>query len=524
MCVLSAVAMQATTPAPTRKTAVSNNLAHLMPLSSVWAGPDRNEHLDGPPLIVAKTTGSTPFRLSTHVDDVGHMIIVGPTGAGKSVLLSLVALQFRRYPGAQVYIFDKGNSARAAVLAMGGAHHALGSTEANDEGLAFQPLAQVDNAGERSWAAEWIAMLLAQENMPVTPDAKDAIWTALGSLASAPREERTMTGLALLLQSNALRTALQPYTLDGPHGRLLDAAEEQLALTDIQCFETEALMGKAGVVTPVLTYLFHRLEARFDGRPTLLILDEAWIFLDHPLFARAHPGMAEGVAREERRGAVRNAEPGRYRRFRHCACDHRELSAADPAAKRSRDRATGAGHVRALRPERAAGRADRPSDAQAPLLPPVRAGQPTVRVGTWPGRSRAMRFVRSDGAGQDRRDACRAWTPWFRRSVSSQCRSRLGVRADRKLHRGRARPYLDVTLTACECPQHPGQGSAILMPCRDALERAFGRRRRSTATGGKDMRSAIVELHGKALCRDRDRDVAPLRRYGFCHLIRPAKG
>lgn len=114
-----------------------------MPLSSVWAGPVRNTHLDGPPLLVAKTAGSTPFRLSTHVGDVGHMMVVGPTGAGKSVLLSLIALQFRRYPGAQVYIFDKGNSARAAVLAMGGAHHALGSAEADGETLAFQPLAGI---------------------------------------------------------------------------------------------------------------------------------------------------------------------------------------------------------------------------------------------------------------------------------------------------------------------------------------------------------------------------------------------
>ena len=103
------------------------NLAHLVPLSSVWAGPARNEHLGGPPLFYADTSGSMPFRFSTHVGDVGHMLIVGPTGAGKSVLLALLALQFRRYAGAQIYIFDKGFSARAAVLAMGGAHHALGS-------------------------------------------------------------------------------------------------------------------------------------------------------------------------------------------------------------------------------------------------------------------------------------------------------------------------------------------------------------------------------------------------------------
>lgn len=267
------------------------NLAHLMPLSSVWAGPARNDHLakvtgrEAPPLLVAKTAGSTPFRLSTHVGDVGHMMVVGPTGAGKSVLLSLIALQFRRYAGAQVYIFDKGNSARAAVLAMGGAHHALGSLQADGDALAFQPLANIDDVGERGWAAEWIAALLGAEKVTVTPEVKDAVWTALASLASAPREERTLTGFALLLQSNALRMALRPYTLEGPHGRLLDAAEQQLALADVQCFETEALMGQAGAVAPVLTYLFHRLEERFDGRPTLLILDEAWIFLDHPLFA-----------------------------------------------------------------------------------------------------------------------------------------------------------------------------------------------------------------------------------------------
>ena len=261
------------------------NLAHLMPLSSVWAGPVRNDHLDGPPLLHASTAGSTPFRLSTHVGDVGHMLVVGPTGAGKSVLLALIALQFRRYAGAQVYIFDKGFSARAAVLAMGGAHHALGLGADAGETLAFQPLRRIDDATERSWAAEWIAALLGGEKVFVTPEVKDAVWSALGSLASAPPEERTLTGLTLLLQSNALRTALGAYTLDGPYGRLLDAAEQHLAFADVQCFETEALMGQTGVVAPVLTYLFHRLEERFDGRPTLLVLDEAWIFLDHPLFA-----------------------------------------------------------------------------------------------------------------------------------------------------------------------------------------------------------------------------------------------
>ena len=261
------------------------NLAHLMPLSSVWAGPSSNEHLGGPPLLFAQTSGSTPFRLSTHVGDVGHMLIVGPTGAGKSVLLALMAMQFRRYAHAQIYMFDKGWSARAAVLAMGGAHHALGSGDAGEGALAFQPLRRIDEAAQRGWAAEWIAALLAHEKVQVTPEVKEAVWSALGSLASAPPDERTLTGLSLLLQSNAIKSALLPYTLEGPLGRLLDAAEDRLEISDVQCFETEALMGQAGAVLPVLTYLFHRLDERFDGSPTLLILDEAWVFLDNPLFA-----------------------------------------------------------------------------------------------------------------------------------------------------------------------------------------------------------------------------------------------
>ena len=274
------------------------NLAHLVPLSSVWAGPTANVHLDGPPLLYAETSGSTPFRLSTHIGDVGHMLIVGPTGAGKSVLLALLALQFRRYPASQIFIFDKGFSARAAVLAMGGAHYALGSDDGEGEGdsanirggLAFQPLRHIDRDDTRAWAMDWLAGLLAHEKVTVTPEIKEALWSALMSLASAPADERTLTGLSLLLQSNALKSALLPYTLEGPFGRLLDAVEDadraaNLNASNVQCFETEALMATPSVVAPVLTYLFHALEARFDGRPTLLILDEAWLFLDNPLFA-----------------------------------------------------------------------------------------------------------------------------------------------------------------------------------------------------------------------------------------------
>ncbi|NYT83854.1 conjugal transfer protein TrbE [Alcaligenaceae bacterium] len=257
------------------------NLAHLMPVSAVWAGPQRNDHLEGPPLIVTRTDGATPFRLVTHIGDVGHTLVAGPTGMGKSVLLAMLALQFRRYPGSRIFAFDMGRSMRATILGLGGEHYDLG----NDGEIAFQPLARIDKEGYRTWAAEWVEGRLLHEGMAVGPDEKAAIWSALNSLAGAPVEQRTLTGLSVLLQSNALRQGLSPYVLGGAHGKLLDADSDRLGSGSVQCFEMEELMYSKAAVLAVLGYLFTRFDERFDGAPTLLILDEAWLFLDDPVFA-----------------------------------------------------------------------------------------------------------------------------------------------------------------------------------------------------------------------------------------------
>ncbi len=262
------------------------NIAHMIPLSAVWAGPARDAHLGAPPLFFARTEGSTPFRFSLHVGDVGHTLVVGPTGAGKSVLLALMALQFRRYPTSQVFAFDFGGSIRAAALAMKGDWHDLGGalSDSTSEPVALQPLAMIDDAAERGWAAEWIAAILAREKIDMTPEAKEHLWSALSSLASAPIGERTLTGLSVLLQSQSLKRALQPYCLGGPFGRLLDAETERLGTTSVQVFETEGLIG-TGAAPAVLSYLFHRIEGQLDGRPTLLIIDEGWLALDDAGFA-----------------------------------------------------------------------------------------------------------------------------------------------------------------------------------------------------------------------------------------------
>lgn len=262
------------------------NLAHMIPMSAVWAGEARDLHFKGPPLLFGKTEGATPFRFSLHVGDVGHTLVVGPTGAGKSVLLALMALQFRRYPNSQVFAFDFGGSIRAAALAMGGDWHDLGGalSDGDDKPVALQPLAWIDDSMERGWATEWLGAILAREKVEITPDVKDHLWSALTSLASAPREERTLTGLSVLLQSNTLKRALQPYCLGGPSGRLLDAEFERLGEASVQAFETEGLIGTSAAPA-VLAYLFHRIGDRLDGRPTLLIVDEGWLALDDEDFA-----------------------------------------------------------------------------------------------------------------------------------------------------------------------------------------------------------------------------------------------
>mgnify|MGYP001291983784 FL=1 len=263
------------------------NLAHTVPSSAVWAGPERDDHFGAPPLLYGRTEGSTPFRLSLHVGDVGHTLMVGPTGSGKSVLLALMALQFRRYAGSQIFAFDFGGSIRVATLAMGGDWHDLGGrlTESADGSVSLQPLARIEQTQDRAWAADWIVAILQREGVSITPEAKEHIWTALSSLASAPVEERTITGLSVLLQSNDLKLAIQPYCVGGPYGRLLDAEAENLGDASVVAFETEGLLD-TGAAPAVLAYLFHRIADRLDGRPTMIIIDEGWLALGDPAFSK----------------------------------------------------------------------------------------------------------------------------------------------------------------------------------------------------------------------------------------------
>jgi type IV secretion/conjugal transfer VirB4 family ATPase len=271
----------------------SLNLCDMIPMSAIWPGPSRNAHLTDecskrghpgvqPALMVTRTAGTTPFRFDLHQGDVGHTMIVGPTGSGKSVLLNTIALQWLRYPEAQVFYFDKGASSRASTLLTGGQFFVLGGDQTD---LAFQPLADLEGPEDRTWAQEWVQDLVAAEGVEMTPPVKEEIWGGLKNLASGPREQRTLTLLAATVQDQRVKSALRPYTLSGPHGHLLDAQDNSRVTARWQTFEMSELMAAKAALQPVLTYIFRTLERRFDGRPTLLVLDEAWLFLDQGAFA-----------------------------------------------------------------------------------------------------------------------------------------------------------------------------------------------------------------------------------------------
>ena len=265
----------------------TRNLADLIPLNSVWSGnptaPCPFYPPSSPPLMQV-ASGSTPFRLNLHVDDVGHTLVFGPTGSGKSTLLALIAAQFRRYAGAQIFAFDKGRSMMPLTLAAGGDHYEIGGDDPDGaSALAFCPLSDLSTDTDRAWAAEWVETLVAVQGVLITPDHRNAISRQIGLMAEA--RGRSLSDFVSGVQMREIKDALHHYTVDGPMGQLLDAERDGLQLGSFQTFEIEQLMnmGERNLV-PVLTYLFRRIEKRLTGAPSLIILDEAWLMLGHPVF------------------------------------------------------------------------------------------------------------------------------------------------------------------------------------------------------------------------------------------------
>lgn len=283
----------------------SLTFAHLAPgLAAAWTGPERDAHLQGPPWLHLHTEGATLFRAVNHVLDVGHTLVLGPTGSGKSVLLGLMVAQWLKYRGAQVLVFDVGRSARCLTLCLGGHYYDLGADR-----LGFQPLARLHEPGEQRWAYEWLMDLMRDAALPITGSLQAYLQRGLEVLAQAPVRRRTLSELVVVLtalsrqteiaaskrpdwqerlqaEHMAIREALIPLTREGEHGNLLDADHDDLQEGYLHTFEQETLLTLPRLVGPLTRYLFHRVQERFSTEhPTFLPMDEAAITWALPDYA-----------------------------------------------------------------------------------------------------------------------------------------------------------------------------------------------------------------------------------------------
>lgn len=272
----------------------TSNVSHAVPFSSIWAGMINNNFMqeisgEGLPHVVCDTEFGIPFFLNLNVGDVGHTWISGKTGAGKSTLLATLEAQWLKYPKSQIIIFDKDRSARNLTICAGGTY-----IEPGKDKVTFQPLAEIETVEGKNWACEFIELLLAEQRVDVTAKMRTAIYETMSLLSTKDIESRTLTTFQQycdyqnpLTHVNDIAEGIAPYVIGGQYGEIFDSTSNNIELTNWTMFEMGTLMNMgSSAVTPALDYLFMQCEKKFDGRPTLLILDEAWIFFKNQIFAK----------------------------------------------------------------------------------------------------------------------------------------------------------------------------------------------------------------------------------------------
>jgi type IV secretory pathway VirB4 component len=285
----------------------SLTLAHLCPgLTAAWPGPARDAYLDGGPWLYAHTEQSTLFRVVNHVRDVGHFLVLGATGSGKSTLGNVLRAQWLQYPHTQAKLFDLDGHGRLLTYLLGGTWHDLGSPT-----LRFQPLRHVDNPVRRGMILQWLLDLLEDYQVPATADVSAYLGSTMTKLAHLPAPQRTLSRLVTLmadqsrgteLKANAgrvdaqgishpdmdlkalvvlqttIRTVLKRFTNGGEYDGIFDATEDAFDDNPIQTFELRALLQRPRLLGPVLRYVLMQIELQMStDAPMLLMLDDAAI-------------------------------------------------------------------------------------------------------------------------------------------------------------------------------------------------------------------------------------------------------
>ena len=269
------------------------NLAHLMPHTAIWSGLERNpcryfaSANNNPPLMYTKTSGSTPFRFNLHVGDNGNTMILGPVRTGKSTLLSLIIAQWFRYKGSKVFVFDKGRSTLPLCYATNGTFYDFFNEKQSE--IRLQPLANIGGSEyDRAWAQSWLEDICAINGVKVDVAVSKIIHSAINKVASVDNPKRwRMDELHSACQGNEqVSEAIRKYT-DAGNYSFLDGDNDPIQLSNFTVFEMEKLMGLQDdkLLIPVLSYLVYKIKQQLTGAPTLIVFDEIFLYIQHPIFA-----------------------------------------------------------------------------------------------------------------------------------------------------------------------------------------------------------------------------------------------
>jgi type IV secretion system protein VirB4 len=242
----------------------------------------------GQPITLFETTAFGPYHFNFHSGDLGNFTVIGPSGSGKTALLTFLLAQAERLEPRIAY-FDKDRGAEGFIRAIGGRYDVI----APGERTGFNPLMLPDTGENRAFLADWLATLLRGDGARLDAEDRAIIAEAIDASFAGPASHRRLRHLRELFRgarrpsANDLAARLAAWCDDGEHGWVFDNAADELdGEIRVLGFDMTRLLDSPTLRTPVMMYLFHRLEQRLDGRPAIIVVDEGWKALDDEVFVR----------------------------------------------------------------------------------------------------------------------------------------------------------------------------------------------------------------------------------------------
>lgn len=272
----------------------SSRIAGFANLSNFPAGKERENHW-GPAVTVFNTAANTPYFFNFHIGNVGHTTIIGPYGAGKTVLLNFLVSEARKFNN-KLFFFDQNHGAEIFLRSLNGAYHAL--TPARSE-LAMNPLQLPDSPATRNFLLLWAeALVCGASGMQLNGSQDKAIEEAVARIYQEPQENRHLRRFAQILAEidDFLAKRLSPWHSGGSHAGLFDHAEDRVNLQGlVHGFEMADIVKDRHSVAPTMLYLIQRIMGELDGTPAIIVLDEAWGLMDNAIFAPRLNGWLEAL-------------------------------------------------------------------------------------------------------------------------------------------------------------------------------------------------------------------------------------